>query len=1011
MWVPLLLAMALPSTAVCQKPKVEVFGIGDGLPSSDVLDLAQGPSGRVWIVTTAGTVLYDGRDFSGGVELPEGELGAVEVDASGRVWAAARQKGPAVYLRQEGAWTPLPTPTDLEGDSVVKELAVVAGEERDLVAAGSPETGLWRWDGRSWSHDLAAGVTALAAFDESIAVGTSSGLCRADEKGVDCSGLRADDPRLSEPIVALFSSATSDPPRLWILSYDWLGYLEQGGLEVVADDIDLPRQPLSRRGAILADPVGGVYFGVPQQGFFRSPSGRRIAMGVRAGFPGDGATRYLLDHEGNAWVGSTRGLAMIDSWRFLSMDEDSGLLEDEVSAILESAPGRLVLGHNTGLTLLDGSTFHTHRFDLPAGAARDTSRVMDLALDADGTVWATANDLGLFRIDPDLSLTAHSPTTPVTSVELDSRGRLWVAGRHELFVRSGNGFSRVDLGSNDTLRWLTAGPDGAIYLSTADGLLWHDGRDGGGGWQRARGPDADANTLYGVLAEPNGEVWVCTRAGLFRLAANGSLERVRRDGLRIDRAVYSILRDGEGRYWFGTDDGVFVWDGSELRQLTVRHGLIGRETNRGAALVDHRGTVWIGTERGVSAYQPAYDPSSRVAPRAEVRALDVAGQRQPLGRDLRLAAGRDTFTFHIGSVALSREEEVQYTYRLEGLERDWLGPQEVPPAGVRYAGVPPGRYRFRVVASWPGGQPGPQALSPTIVLLPPMWRRTWFLVLCALLVAGGLIAGHWARTRSIRARNVELAAIAKERQDLIDELERKNAELERFAYTISHDLKTPLVTIGGFLGLVRQSVERGDIHGVKSDLERIRIATATMERLLKDLLEHSRIGHLPVPNDEIPLDEVVTEVLGQAADRLDDAGIEVRRLSALPVVIGHRGRIHEVVQNLIDNAIQFMGDESRPRIEIGVRHEPDDYGAPILFIRDNGIGINPRHHQKIFGLFDRLHAETPGSGVGLAIVKRIVESHGGRVWVESRGRGSGTTFCWTLPVPRDRPSPGPGRVG
>ena len=126
---------------------------------------------------------------------------------------------------------------------------------------------------------------------------------------------------------------------------------------------------------------------------------------------------------------------MIDSWRFISMDEDSGLLEDEVSAIVEPAPGRLVLGHNTGLTFVDGPRTRSRRFEVPGGSARDTSRVMDMAVGADGTVWVTANDLGLYRIGPDLSLVADSPTKPVVAVETDARGRLWVAGAHDLFVR------------------------------------------------------------------------------------------------------------------------------------------------------------------------------------------------------------------------------------------------------------------------------------------------------------------------------------------------------------------------------------------------------------------------------------------------------------------------------------------------------------------------------------------------------------------------------------------------
>jgi signal transduction histidine kinase len=115
------------------------------------------------------------------------------------------------------------------------------------------------------------------------------------------------------------------------------------------------------------------------------------------------------------------------------------------------------------------------------------------------------------------------------------------------------------------------------------------------------------------------------------------------------------------------------------------------------------------------------------------------------------------------------------------------------------------------------------------------------------------------------------------------------------------------------------------------------------------------------------------------------------------MVYGDRGRLLEVVQNLLDNAAKFMGDEPSPRVRVGIR---DGQGEAVLSFEDNGLGIDPAHHERIFGLFDKLDPKAEGTGVGLALVKRIVELHGGRVWVESRGRG-GTTFCLTLPTPPD----------
>jgi signal transduction histidine kinase len=236
-----------------------------------------------------------------------------------------------------------------------------------------------------------------------------------------------------------------------------------------------------------------------------------------------------------------------------------------------------------------------------------------------------------------------------------------------------------------------------------------------------------------------------------------------------------------------------------------------------------------------------------------------------------------------------------------------------------------------------------------------------------------------------------------EREALIRELEARNAELERFTYTVSHDLKTPLVTIRGFLGLVERAAERGDKAAVREDMQRIHRASGRMERLLNELLDLSRVGRVASPLESVAMAQVVRDALANAAQPLADRGVAVEVAPGLPVVLGDRLRLVEVVQNLVDNAAKFMGAERHPRVEIGSRDGAPE-GQALVFVRDNGMGIDERFHDQIFRLFDKLDPASPGTGVGLALVKRIVEVHGGRIWVESSGAGGGTTFCFTLPL-------------
>ncbi len=231
------------------------------------------------------------------------------------------------------------------------------------------------------------------------------------------------------------------------------------------------------------------------------------------------------------------------------------------------------------------------------------------------------------------------------------------------------------------------------------------------------------------------------------------------------------------------------------------------------------------------------------------------------------------------------------------------------------------------------------------------------------------------------------------REKLIQELETKNAELERFTYTVSHDLKSPLVTITGFLSYLEADVNSGNMERFRQDAGRIRSAVDKMHTLLGDLLELSRIGRLINPSGVIPFEELANNALELAHGQLDSLRVTVSLQPNLPAVYGDPQRLTESLQNLIDNAAKFMGNQPDPQIEIGYDGEED--GLSIFFVRDNGMGIPHELQGRIFGLFDKLDSRSEGSGVGLAIVKRIIEVHGGRIWVESE-IGKGSTFFFTL---------------
>ena len=233
-------------------------------------------------------------------------------------------------------------------------------------------------------------------------------------------------------------------------------------------------------------------------------------------------------------------------------------------------------------------------------------------------------------------------------------------------------------------------------------------------------------------------------------------------------------------------------------------------------------------------------------------------------------------------------------------------------------------------------------------------------------------------------------------------LREKNEELERFAHTVSHDLKSPLVTIQTFLGYLEQDLVQGDPARVSEDLGFIRTASAKMSQLIEEVLEISRVGRTANLPARVGFHEIAREVLALTAGAITERGVEAHVIGPNVPLAGDRARLVQVWQNLVENAVKFMReDEPAPWVELGVRR-PGAEMPPEFWVRDNGRGIEPRHHARVFGLFEKLDAAAAGTGLGLALVRRIVESFGGRIWLESDGEGGGTCFWFTLPEAEDR---------
>jgi len=754
---------------------------------------------------------------------------------------------------------------------------------------------------------------------------------------------------------------------------------------------------------------------------------------------GDSVRDVFEDRSGDLWVGGyASGLHFLNrhrsGFRYFTHNRDgTGLAHRSVLSFHEDRDGTLWIGTEGGLHRRDPKTgalrLFRHRPDDPHSLGGNA--VLSILRDHQEKLWVGTFAGGLDLLVDEkagrFERLLNDPRDPhsisdsnVWSLLEDHRGELWVGtlsmGLNRL-DRQSRRFTRYlhvpdDPTSlpGDTIWALFEDREERLWVCTGEGLCRYD-------------PERDAFVAYPgasrdvltIQQDSRDRLWLGTRGDGLQLfdPDHGSVVTFSTaDGLPND-VVNGILEDGAGHLWLSTNEGLSRFD-PEARTFVnfdSGSGLQGRQFNRGAFLKSRTGELLFGGTHGYNVFFPDQVRGNPHVPPVVITDFLVFNQQVPIdpagplseaieeASEVRLSYQQSVFTFRFAALGYRNPEKSRYQYRLLGFDKDWV--ESGNRRSVTYTNLDPGAYRFQVRGSNDDGLWNRQGASVRLRITPPVWRTAWFRALVLGLFAALLVAGHGLRTRFIRERNRELKKEVDERKRVEAELEAtnaeleaKNVELEQFAYTASHDLRAPLVTIRGYLYHVRQDIERGRGDRTEHDLGRIEAATDRMGRLLEDLLELSRAGRVTNERTAVDLEALAQEAVEQLEGEITQRGGRVVVVAGQPSVLGDRTRLREVYQNLIDNALTFVAEGTRPEVEVGASWQE---GAEVTcYVRDNGIGIDPADRERVFGLFERLGARTEGTGIGLALVRRIVEAHGGRVWVESEGVGKGATFRFTL---------------
>ena len=779
----LLLAVWTPPTAAQLYP-VRHYTVDDGLPSEVVHDIRQGPDGRMWFATRSGIAVYDGRRWQV-YNLDDGFEGAdqraVRWDDEGTAWSLSAQQPVRLYRFDEARWQAEPGPATLDPMTVTGFEVVGRGDDAQIAIATETDV-LWG-RGNQWrTVDLGLGparVLAIAPFSDGVVVATADSVVAVrDGRPTDARG-RAPPGRTILGLVMRAAidgrDATASPVS--ILGDGWLATWTGGEIRVRYESIPVPSPS---QGVLLAatDGRGGLFVGDHQRLVHHHPAEGSESLGRENGLLDDGVHALFVDRERVLWVAGPQGISKLRGRELGRYGRAEGLFADDVTAILEHSSGTLMLGHPGGLTGLEAGG---RRWTTSLGSDRP-ERVWAFAEDHQGDLWLAAGSLGLGRTRP-------GPEEPIrwAGVEQGLIGDVTsvaVSDRGELFATSTQGLFRLREANGGRLRFESVGPGGlhvrraaafgaSLLTATVEGLRRLSLDDGSWqAWTCREAPGCDS--VFAALPMRDGSLWVGTANGLYQ-AGDGDALSPLVEGPTVPGPVYFLTRDREERVWLGTDDGVLVWDGQETRRLTVADGLAGRETYRGAGIVDQYGHVWIGTESGLTVFRERPGPP-RPAPVVAVTAVLAEGRTWSASEALELDHRGGHLAFRYRAISFLDEDRIRLRTRLDGFDADWTETASSQSEETRYTNLPPGRYRFSVQAANAEERWSVPSTTAAIVVARPFWRRGWFFLTGLVVGALVFVSSQRLRSQSRYARNLE-AQVEQRIAEVVDEKERMTVTL------------------------------------------------------------------------------------------------------------------------------------------------------------------------------------------------------------------------------------------